>query len=447
MRLKALATLAAAALPLGVHATDGYFSHGWGMKAKGRAGVSAAMTDDAYGGVNNPGTMVWAGQRFDIGLDWFSPDREASRTGTTATLGPANIDGKATSDSMNFYVPELAYNHMLSPTLSLGVSVIGQGGMNTNYPGGQISAASACAGFNPTPGPYNLLCGNGRLGVDLAQLVIAPTLSWKFLPDHSVGIAPLIGYQRFKANGLQAFAVISNDPANLTNNGYDDAWGWGVRVGYYGQILPQLAIGATYATKIYMSKFDDYKGLFANKGGFDVPQNLAVGVAFRPIPALLIGVDYKWIDYSGVDSIGNPSSNALNCAAGITSNCLGGSNGAGFGWQSVNVWKFGVEYQVNPELTLRAGYGHTDNPIRSQDVTFNILAPGIVKDHVTAGFTYVFGKKHELTAAYMHAYKNSVTGSSLINPFAQALFGVNPNATEKISLSENSFGLAYAYRF
>jgi len=33
--------------------------------------------------------------------------------------------------------------------------------MNTDYPGGQIPAASACAGFNPKPGPYNLLCGNG----------------------------------------------------------------------------------------------------------------------------------------------------------------------------------------------------------------------------------------------------------------------------------------------
>ncbi len=447
MRSKLLAACAALAVPLAAQATDGYFSHGWGMKAKGRAGVSAAMTDDAYGGANNPGTMVWVGQRLDVGLDWFSPEREASRTGTAAVLGPANIDGSAKSGSTSFFVPEFAYNHMLSPTLSLGVSVIGQGGMNTDYPGGQISAASACAGINPTPGPYNLLCGNGDLGVDLAQLVIAPTLSWKFLPQHSVGIAPLIGYQRFEANGLQAFAGLSTDPANLTNRGYDDAWGWGVRIGYYGQITPQVAVGATYATKIYMSEFDKYRGLFAESGDFDIPENFAVGVAFRPTPALLIGLDYKRINYSGVAAVGNPSANALGCAGGNVSNCLGGSAGAGFGWQSVNVWKIGVEYQWNPALTLRAGYGHTDNPISSQDVTFNILAPGVVQDHLTLGFTYAFGKQHELTAAYMHAFKNTVTGSSLLNPLAQGLFGVNPNGTETISLYENSFGLAYGYRF
>lgn len=42
---------------------------------------------------------------------------------------------------------------MLNPDLSLGITVYGNGGMNTDYPGGQIPAASACAGFNPRPGP------------------------------------------------------------------------------------------------------------------------------------------------------------------------------------------------------------------------------------------------------------------------------------------------------
>jgi long-chain fatty acid transport protein len=444
MRSKLLAAFAALAVPLAAQATDGYFSHGWGMKAKGRAGLSVAMTDDAYGGANNPGTMVWAGQRFDVGLDWFSPEREASRTGAAAF----GLDGSAKSESTSFFVPEFAYNHMLSPTLSLGVSVVGQGGMNTDYPGGQLPAAGACAGFYAPPapaGPYNLLCGTGQLGVDLAQLIIAPTLSWKFVPQHSLGVAPLIGYQRFKAEGLQAFARLSTDPSNLTNRGYDDAWGWGVRLGYYGQITPQVAIGATYATKVYMSKFDKYRGLFAESGDFDVPENLGLGVAFRPTPALLVGLDYKWINYSGVDSVGNPSANALGCGAGNTANCLGGSAGAGFGWQSVNVWKIGVEYQWSPALTLRAGYGHTDNPIRSQDVTFNILAPGVVQDHLTLGFTYAFGKQHELTAAYMHAFENSVSGQSLFVPLSGG--ALPAGTTETIKLYENSLGVAYSYKF
>ncbi|MCW8807086.1 MAG: long-chain fatty acid transporter, partial [Rhodanobacter sp.] len=73
-------------------ATDGYFSHGYGMKAKGRGGTAMAMTTDGFGGANNPATMVMAGNRLDVGLDLFSPRRKAERSG----LGPG-LDGSVDS--------------------------------------------------------------------------------------------------------------------------------------------------------------------------------------------------------------------------------------------------------------------------------------------------------------------------------------------------------------
>jgi long-chain fatty acid transport protein len=58
------------------HATDGYFSHGYGMTAKGMGGASLATAQDAFGGANNPASMVFAGDRLDVGIDWFSPRRK-----------------------------------------------------------------------------------------------------------------------------------------------------------------------------------------------------------------------------------------------------------------------------------------------------------------------------------------------------------------------------------
>ena len=129
-----------------------------------------------------------------------APQRVAHRS------GQAGIDGSVDSDSNNFFIPEFGVNWKYRPDLALGVTVYGNGGMNTDYPGGQISAQSACGQFRGGQGaPYNLLCGSGNLGVDLMQLMIAPYVSWQFVKDHSVGIAPLIAYQRFKAEGLQVF--------------------------------------------------------------------------------------------------------------------------------------------------------------------------------------------------------------------------------------------------
>ncbi|HJW25619.1 MAG TPA: outer membrane protein transport protein [Rhodocyclaceae bacterium] len=407
---------AALALPQAAEATNGYFAHGYGLKNKGMAGASTTNTHDAFGGANNPATMVWAGNRLDVGLDWFSPQRKAERSGSAP--GGA-FDFSVESDSTNFLIPEVGYNHMISPTLSAGVTVYGNGGMNTDYKGGQINCGA---------GPANALCGGGELGVDLMQLVVAPTLAWKFHERHSIGVSPLIGFQRFKAKGLSGFAPQSSSPNDVTNRGYDTANGWGVRVGYLGRLTDRISFGAAYSSKIDMSKFDKYKGLFAEQGDFDIPENWNVGLGFDLTPQLSVALDYQRINYSDVKSVGNPSTNQSP---------LGSNGGPGFGWRDINVYKLGVQWKQSEKLTLRAGYNHGDNPIRSRDVTFNIVAPGLIDDNVTAGATWTLDSGSEVTVAYMHAFKKSVTGTSIM-PFG---------GSEKIQMYQDSLGIAYGMRF
>jgi len=283
-------------------ATNGYFQHGYGLKSKGMGGAATARDVDAFGGANNPASMVWVGDRIDFGVDLFSPRRDVSRRDSSPFLGP--IDGSAGSNSKYFPIPEFGYNKMINPDLSLGVTVYGNGGMNTNFSGGQISAASFCGGVNPTPGAKNLLCGNGRLGVDLAQLVVAPTLAYKVMPNHSFGVSPLLALQRFKQEGGQGFAGFSTDPGNLANRGHDIALGYGARFGWFGKFSDSISVGAAYSTKIYMGKFDKYSGLFAERGDFDIPVNYNVGVAFKAMPKLTVAADYQRINYSDVKSVG-----------------------------------------------------------------------------------------------------------------------------------------------
>lgn len=425
----------------GAHATDGYFAHGYGIISKGMAGASTALANDTFGGATNPAKMVFVGNRLDAGVDLFSPRRNSERTGSAA-----GIDGAADSDSHYFLIPEFGYNRMLNANLALGITVYGNGGMNTDYPGGQIPGGTACgpaappAGFNTAAGPYNLLCGNGSLGVDLMQLIIAPTLSYKLSADHAIGIAPLFGYQRFKIEGVQPFANFSTSPNDVSNRGYDSATGFGVRIGWFGRLSDTLTAGAAYSTKVKMSKFEKYQGLFAEQGDFDMPVNYNVGLAAKLTPKTTVAFDYQRINYSDIASVGNPSSLLLDCAAGNVSNCLGGSNGAGFGWKDVNVWKLGVEHRYTDRLTLRGGYNHTDNPIEAADVTINILAPGVVQDHLTLGFTYETPGGGEWSVAYMHAFENSVSGPSLFNQF-----GV-PAGNETIEMYQNSIGIAYGVK-
>jgi len=433
MKLKKLIgvmTVAGFVLPGVAMATNGYFSSGYGMKANGMGGAATAMADDAFGGANNPASMVFAGDQLNLGISLFSPKRSASRTGSAGS-GGAMDPGRnfsQSSDSNYFPIPEFGYNKMLNPNMSLGVTVYGNGGMNTDYAGGTIPANYCGAG---TPAS-NALCGQGRLGVDLMQLIVAPTVAIKIAPNHSIGISPLIGYQSFKADGLQAFATStrSSSPNNVTNRGYDQSYGYGLRIGYMGKITPTITIGAAYATKMNMQKFDRYKGLFAEQGAFDMPENYNLGIAYQATPELTLALDYQRINYSGVKSISNSSSNQAQ---------LGTSGGPGFGWQDIDVWKLGMAYQYNKHWTLRAGYNHGDNPIQAKDVTFNILAPGVVKDHATLGVTYLTSAGNELTVSYMHAFENTVSGPAAPPPNG---FG----GTETIKMYQNSIGVAYAWK-
>jgi long-chain fatty acid transport protein len=426
---RVFAFLALAGMAGSAFATNGYFSHGYGMKAKGMAGAATASSDDAFGGANNPASMAFAGDRLDLGVDLFNPNRSAERTG----LGP--FDGSVDSDSEYFFIPEFGMTKQMSSTLALGLTVYGNGGMNTDYAGGQLDMAACTMGAAPS-GPANMLCGQGDLGVDLIQLIVAPTVAYKVAPNHSIGVSPLLGYQAFEAKGLHAFGPASSDDTKLTNNGHDDAFGYGVRIGYMGKITPTVTIGAAYASKMSFEEFEEYAGLFAEQGGFDIPENYNLGVSWQATPAVRLALDYQRISYSEVNSIANPSANAFIPAP------LGADNGPGFGWQDIDVWKLGAEYKYSQQLTLRAGWNHGDNPITSADVTFNILAPGVVEDHLTLGFTYTQASGNELTMSYMHAFSNDVSGTSILPAFS----GFPPAGTETIEMDQNALGIQYSWK-
>ena len=414
MRKTLLAAALAAVLAPGMAlATTGYFAHGYGIKAKSMGGVGIALPQDALAAATNPAGIAWVGNRIDLGADWFTPDRGASITGSGAGAN-GTYDG---NDTKSFLIPEFGYNREINPNLTFGVAVYGNGGMNTDY----------------KTNPFAAFGGTGSAGVDLIQLFVAPTVAWKS-GNHAFGVSLNLAYQRFKAEGIQGFAGMSASPGNVSNRGYDDSTGFGVRVGWTGQVSPTVTLGATYQTKTKMGEFDKYSGLFANQGDFDIPENYGLGVAVKATPRLTVAADVQQINYSDIPAVGNPV-NSL-----FTGSPLGSTNGPGFGWQNTTVYKIGVAYELKPGTTLRAGYVTLDQPIPASQTFFNILAPGVVEDHLTLGLTMEMSKTSELSFMYMHAFEKKVNGSGSIPP---AFGGGEAN----LRMSQDSFGVAYGWKY
>ena len=405
---KIVVSLLAAGMMLSplAHATNGYFSHGYGMKAKGMAGVGIALPQDSIAAATNPAGMVIIGSRIDLGLDLFKPSRGSEVVGAGG-LGNGTFDGNGKS---NFFIPEFGYNRVMDQNMSLGLSVYGNGGMNTDY---------KTSPFGP------------NAGINLEQLFIAPTWAMKVNPSHSIGVTLNLVRQTFSATGLSPmFAGSSSNSAALSNNGTDSSTGVGLRLGWTGELTPMVTMGATYQPKTKMSKFSKYAGLFAEQGGFDIPATYGLGIAIKATPETTVAADYVAIQYGDVPSVANTVS-----SGGL----LGADNGMGFGWANVNVLKLGVSQVMSDTLTVRAGYSHNTQPIPVSQTMFNILAPGVVQDHLTLGATWIVSKQNEVTVAYMHAFEKKVAGTGAI----PAGFG---GGDVNLHMNENSLGIAYSWK-
>ena len=400
------------------HATNGYFANGFGVNDQALGGAGVALPQDALDAAVNPANMVFLGKRYDLGIAFFNPNRQYTVSGP----GPLT-QGTVKSDSKWFVLPSFGANWMINANSSYGISIFGNGGMNTDYP------TNTFAGFAPPPG------SSSPTGVDLMQLFIEPTYARKIdgAPQHAIGISPIFAIQRFQAKGLQPFEGFSSSPNNVTNNGYSYSYGIGARIGYQGEIVQNLLnLGLSYQTRTYMTTLDKYRGLFADNGNFDIPSNWTLGLAYKATPELAVVFDVQRINYSDVKSIGNPM------LPNLFNSQLGNENGAGFGWKDMTIYKVGVQWKSSKEWTWRAGYANGKQPIQESEMLFNILAPGVIEQHVTVGFTKATADNQDLNFALTRALSHSVSGTT------PAAFG-GQNVELKMDQWQIAFG--YAWKF
>lgn len=399
-------------------ATNGYFVTGYGVKAQGQAGVSIAQPQDGLASANNPAGTVWVGDRLDIDASLFAPNRSADIEGN-AFGANGHYDG---NNRKFFLLPEIGYSKQLSERLGVGLAIYGNGGMNTDY----------------QKNPYAAFGSQGSAGVDLAQVFVTPSLAYKFTEHQSFGVGVNFVYQRFAAKGLSAFAnpAFSSDADNLNDRGHDTSTGWGLHLGWQGQVTDNLTLGLTWSSKIKAQKFDRYAGLFADGGSFDVPENYGVGLSYKLTPSLTIGADVQEIKYGGVRAVAND----FDVQSLFAGNNFGSKNGPGFGWQDITIYKLAVSYSLSPELILRSGFSHADQPVQRDQTFLNVLAPGVIQDHLSVGLTWRVTPGNELSLAYTHGFEQEVKGNGSI----PASFG---SGEANLKMSQDTLGVAYAWTY
>ncbi len=375
--LKAGLTRAPVKLPLAlllasqahcVWATQGTMPHGYGVKSEGMGGVVMALPQDSLVGASNPAGMASLDTRVDAGIAFLLADNGVD-------FADENLDGSA--DTSLYIIPQLGLNYRLDDRSVVGLSVVGNG-VGTDY------SNSANAGGLQDPGSA------------FQQMVATLSYAYQLNDKHQVGIGLLGIYQILEIDGTDSIGL---------PDGRDTAFGAGLRLGWLGQLTPEISVGAAYTTRGYMQEMDKFAGLLAEQGDMDLPATWAVGIGYRKGPWTL-GLDVERIYWSDVAAFGNP---------GVTraSGAIGSDDGAGFGWNDQTVWRIGAAYDVNDRLTLRAGYNDANQLLDSRDTYLGILAPAANHKHVTLGATWKLANEGELSFAYARSFKDQVDGDGL----------------------------------
>lgn len=374
-------------------AAQGILVPGGGAIHRAMGGVSTAAPVDAIGAVYwNPAAPSRLGPN-EVGI---SGELIYPTIDLTSSL-PGGPEGRTRSDNGLGMISDvgLVYHVSDRATASLGLLTTAGGGVN--FPGDPSNPVLAPIGPN---GQFVL--GPEHSSITVVQLM--PALSMQVADNIWVGVGPTI-----------SAAVVSFTPALF--GGANDAngdglstlpdgsgtrpfWGGGFRVGAVCHLTHNLDFGFAYTSPTW---FETWK--FNAKDEVGAPQTLTLdaelpatyswGLAYTGLERWLLATDLRYLDYEDANLFG---SNIVD---------------KGLNWSSVFAAAFGARFQWTNRIALLGGYVYNDNPVPTVGTLFNIQAPALMQHALSVGASADLTDSIIVSLAYVHAFRNTVSGAPL----------------------------------
>jgi long-chain fatty acid transport protein len=342
-----------------------------------------------------------------IGSEMILPDMHEGTTipaGAFGPLGPATTQSGLTRSNSGL-VPTtglgLVYKTDESKlTYGLGIATLAAGGVN--FPGNG-------AGGNPLFAPTGPL-GQVILGPQAASalvLAIMPTTAYQLTDRLAFGIGPMLDvslvsfdpafFGPLSAPSTPLPPLLGPAASFPTGSHSRPFWGGGFRAGATYKVTDHLVAGLSYTSPQWFENWvfnarDANGNPITFQTGFSLPQIISAGLAFHT-DKLLATADLRWFDYRTTALLGQPPSEG------------------GAGWDSIWAVALGARYKFSERLSVQAGYMFNENPISSNLSLFNTQLPLINQHALSLGGYFQVNDSIGISAGWVHAFKNSLTGS------------------------------------
>ncbi len=399
-------------VPSASHATNGMNLIGYGPIAAAIGGADVAVLGGCSPIATNPANLVQVCDKsFAVGFTLLAP-RIHLKTGQTG-IAPNN---SVSSVKRVFAFPFLAAAKTVDEHWGIGLGVFGQGGMGVDFK--DVGTAFGT---------------RDELQSLVRFLRLTPAVVYKATDSLSLGIGVHLGYSDV---GYKFFPSTSFSGQNVRFFGQElrraktnaIAFSFGI----HWKIRPDLSLGVDYVTESrldfedgnFFVNFDSIgSGIVKYRGSVDNfawPEQARFGLGIRINKNLFVTGEVRYIWWShAVDRI---TVSGKKPSRDVPEEFQTFKVEFPFEWHNQWVFAIGADIRLTPEILLRLGYNHGDNPVPASNLA--PLFPAIVSDHITAGLRFkcpcIEGWSVDL--AYEHAFKKKAAlRQESDNPFGKGL--------------------------
>jgi len=358
-------------------------------RASGMGSAFTAVADDASAAWHNP-----AGVAFTEGSQLMGgsaviivPGSKYTSNSSTLGVGSVPITASVDANSKNFFVPHAYYTYMDKDSgLGASLSINAPFGLETDW---------------PETTPFKTKSTFSRI----QMLMINPSVVYKINDNLSV------------AAGVD-YAYLNNVDLNSTLqnvNGNGDGWGANAAILYK---TDKFNVGITYRSRIKvditgtaLAKSTLATPFGATSSGANasvtLPDQVNIGLAFKPSPAWLLSFDVDWVNWKTFDAINitfdsaayRASVSNLQTAVGAT---VTGQTNLPENWKATTAFRAGAEWSYSP--TMRARFGYVYDPTPINDVDFSPAIPGNDRQIFSAGYGYDINPQTTIDLLYAFVY-------------------------------------------
>lgn len=359
--------------------------------------------------------------------------------GATAVLASGDYTSGVTGEVSELqndpiYVPHLFGSYRINDALAAGLGVYVPYGLATQW---NRSFEGAFEGYD-----------NG-----VQAIYIQPTISYRVTDRLSVGGGPIVTVSEVELNQVldlsaqtvpgSADPLTGQPPLFFSQLGVPhhtafadvklegkNAVGYGANIGATFEVTPRLSFGARFTTPIkvtfdgdasfnqidtgitlpdgtpidqvlLITQFDETNenaGLVSQSVETELtfPAQLIVGLSFDATERAKLLLDYQWNGWSSLDVIPLDFENdALDSERELN-------------YDNTSALRFGAQYDVRDDLTVRGGY--LFNTAAAPEATVTPLLPENDRNHFTLGLTYQPTDLFEVSAAYQRLMQNDRIG-------------------------------------